>query len=204
MRRQRLVKQRGSAMLVSMLVLTGLVTLGGLTVLSVQGGISAAGQERHKSTALYAAESGAAAAMDFLRTHVDTTDGWAAYVEPNNNNPQRPTGITGNGAPPGDPSNLFGADMNAWYEVEILNNLDDGLFSSGGDDDDRVIIRSIGYGPTGAVAEVQWDVGVGSVTGQRPCPSYGQKGMAEDGAGRNDCLSTIVATDQATYNPGGP
>ena len=38
----------------------------------------------------------------------------------------------------------------------------------------------------------------------RPCPSYGQKGMAEDGAGRNDCLTTVISTDVATYSPGGP
>ena len=38
----------------------------------------------------------------------------------------------------------------------------------------------------------------------RPCPSYGQKGMSEDGAGRNDCLTTVISTDVATYSPGGP
>lgn len=186
-----------------MLVLTGLVTLGGLTMLAVLGGVGAAGHERHKSTALFAAESGAAAAMDFLRRNVDAQAGWAAYVEPNNLSPQRPGGIVGNGDLPGEPGNLFAADINAWYEVEILNNLDDAGLALGNDDDDRVIIRATGHGPNGAVAQVEWQVGVGSVRGTRPCPGYGQKGMAEDGAGRNDCLRTIVATDVATYNPGG-
>jgi hypothetical protein len=187
-----------------MLVLTGLVTLGGLTVLAVQGGVSAAGHERHKSTALFAAESGAAAAMDFLRTNVDTDVKWSHFVEPNNVNPQSPQGIWGNGALPGESQNLFSTDVNAWFEVEILNNLDDGGYAVGDDEDGRVIIRSTGHGPNGAVAQVEWEVGVGVVHGQRPCPSYGQKGMAEDGAGRNDCLTTIVATDVATYTPGGP
>ncbi|MBE7451221.1 MAG: hypothetical protein HS111_20700 [Kofleriaceae bacterium] len=187
-----------------MIALTGLVTLGGLTVLAVQGGIGAAGHERHRSTALYAAESGAAAAMEFLRTTVDPSAKWSAYVEPANASPQRPAGIFGNEARPGEPGNLFGADVNAWYAVEILNNLDDDGYAAGDDQDGRVIIRSTGYGPNGTVAQVEWQVGV-EVTGAggRPCPGYGQKGMAEDGAGRNDCLTTIVATDVATYTPGG-
>ena len=195
--------QRGSALVVATLVLAGLVTLGGLTVLSVQGGVGAAGHARHKSTALFAAESGAAAAMDFLRSNVHSQDGWSAYVNPGNANPQMPTQIVGNAAQPGDARNLFGADINAWYEVEILNNVDDGGYVAGNDSDKRVIIRSTGHGPNTTVARVEWEVGVGVVRGNRPCPSYGQKGMSEDGSGRNDCLDTIVSTDVATYTPGG-
>ena len=197
-------RQRGSALVVSLIVLTGLITLGGLTVLAVQGGIGAAGHQRHRSSALYAAESGAAAAMDYLRRNVDTTSKWSAFVEPANASPQRPAEIAGNGAPPGDAGNLFSADVRAWYEVEILNNLDDDGFATGDDEDGRVIIRATGHGPNGTVAQVEWQVGV-QITGAggRPCPGYGQKGMAEDGAGRNDCLTNIVATDVASYSPGG-
>ena len=204
LRRRLRRRQRGSALVVSLIVLTGLITLGGLTVLAVQGGIGAAGHQRHRSTALYAAESGAAAAMDYLRRNVDTTTKWSVFVEPANLSPQRPVDIAGNGAPPGDPGNLFSADILAWYEVEILNNLDDDGFAAGDDEDGRVIIRATGHGPGGTVAQVEWQVGV-QVTGAggRPCPGYGQKGMAEDGAGRNDCLTNIVATDVATYAPGG-
>jgi hypothetical protein len=204
LRRRLRRRQRGSALVVSLIVLTGLIALGGLTVLAVQGGISASGHQRHRSTALYAAESGAAAAMDYLRRNVDTTSKWSAFVEPANTSPQRPIDIAGNGAPPGDPGNLFSADIRAWYEVEILNNLDDDGFLAGDDEDGRVIIRATGHGPNGTVAQVEWQVGV-QVTGAggRPCPGYGQKGMAEDGAGRNDCLTNIVATDVATFSPGG-
>ena len=35
-----------------------------------------------------------------------------------------------------------------------------------------------------------------------PCPAYGQRGVAEDGAGRNDCVGDINDTDVATYRPG--
>ncbi len=188
-----------------MIALTGLVTLGGLTVLSVQGGVGAVGHERHRSTALYAAESGAAAAMDYLRRNVDTATKWSAFVEPANTTPQSPVDIVGNHAQPGDAGNLFAIDINAWYAVEVLNNLDDDGYLTGDDADGRVIIRSTGFGPNGAVAQVEWQVGV-EITGAggpRPCPGYGQRGMAEDGAGRNDCLTTIIATDVATYTPGG-
>jgi hypothetical protein len=115
-----------------------------------------------------------------------------------------PPDIVGNQALPGTPENLFSTDITAWYEVEVLNNLDDDGYAVGDDEDGRVIIRSTGHGPSGTVARVEWQVGV-QITGAggRPCPGYGQKGMAEDGAGRNDCLTTIVATDVATFSPGG-
>jgi len=191
--------------MISTIALTGLVTLGSLTVLSVQGGMSAAGHDRHTSSALYAAESGAAAAMDYLRRNVDAGVKWSAFVEPNNTAPQSPGDIVGNGALPGDAGNLFATDVNAWYEVEVLNNLDDNGFAAGDDTDGRVIIRSTGHGPDGAVAQVEWSVAVTLSGPPEPhCPGYGQKGLSEDGTGNNDCLTTIVATDFATYTPGAP
>lgn len=188
-----------------MIALTGLVTLGGITVLSIQSGITAVGQDRSKSVALYIAESGAAAAADFLRKNVNSTTKFSDFVNPNNTNPQKPSGIVGNGARPGEAGNLFSTDQNAWYEVEILNNLEDTGFAAGDDIDKTIIIRSTGHGPNGAVAQVEWYVRADAISGLgRPCPSYGQKGMAEDGAGRNDCLTTVVSTDVATYSPGSP
>jgi len=190
--------QRGSALVVSLIALTGLVTLGGLTVLAVQGGVVASGHERHKAVALYAAESGAAAAMVKLRQSYDGATGWTAHIGANG----VPLVIAGNGARPGEASNLMSADMNAWYEVEIVNNRDDPGYPDV-DQDGIVLIRATGHGPNGATAQVEWRVASYVATGNRPCPGYGQKGMAEDGAGRNDCLSTIVSTDVATYSPGG-
>ena len=172
---------------------------------AIQGGITAVGQDRSKSVALYIAESGAAAGADYLRKNIVAGSYYSTLVEPNNVNPQKPTGIVGNGARPGQPGNLFSADMNAWYEVEILNNVEDGGFTAGNDTDKIVIIRATGHGPNGATAQVDWHVQADAVTDLgRPCPSYGQKGMAEDGAGRNDCLTTVISTDVATYSPKGP
>jgi len=191
-------------MVVALLALSGLITLGGLTILSVQGGLSTSGHDRFQSIALYAAESGAAAGMDYLRKTYDTSTFWSAFVSISNANVQAPPGIPGNGAQPGDAENLFHEDMQAWYEVQVLNNRDDPrLNDTGADSDQRVILRSTGHGPNGTVAIIEWEVKGGGNPGPgRPCPSYGQKGMAEDGAGRNDCLTNVDATQTATYRPG--
>lgn len=197
-------RQRGSAMLVALIALTALVTLGGLTVLSVQGGIAAAGAERQKLVALYAAESGAAAAMVALRQNLSNVDGWTAYVKV----APEPLTIIGAGAQPGTTGSVISADVRGWYQVKIINNPDDAgnnlVTGTIADTDNRVIIVATGHGPGGVTAQVEWQVAAYVATGSRPCPGYGQKGMAEDGAGRNDCLTTIISTDVATYSPGGP
>lgn len=203
-------RQRGSAMLVALIAVGGLITLGGMTVLSVQGGLTAVSHDRHRSAALYAAESGAAVGMVYLRANVRGDSYWSDYVNPNNAAPQKPADLTGNGVLPGEPGNIFSTDMNAWYEVEILNNIDDTDpddpnahgFVAGDDLDGVVIIRSTGHGPNGTTAQVEWKVMNGGVTGGQPCPGYGQRNISEDGASRNDCTGTIVSGDVATYRPG--
>ena len=191
-------------MLIALIAVGGLITLGGMTVLSVQGGLSAISHDRHRSVALYAAESGGAAAMVYLRAHVQPAPTyWNTVVNPRNVNPEMPAEIIGNGALPADSDNVFSADMNAWYEVEILNNLEDDGYVAGDDNDGIVVIRSTGHGPNGTTAQVEWRVQPSTVVGNgRPCPSDGQRGVAEDGAGRNDCLGSISSTDTATYRPG--
>lgn len=190
-------------MLIALIAIGGLITLGGMTVLSVQGGLAAVSHDRHRSAALYAAESGAAVAMIYLRANIKPATYWSAYVNPNNDTPQMPADLAGNAAQPGDPDNIFSDDMVAWYEVEILNNRDDVGFPTGDDLDASVIIRSTGHGPNGTTARVEWQVrsNTGPQPG-RPCPSYGQRGVAEDGAGRNDCLGAINIGASATYRPG--
>lgn len=191
-------------MLIALIAVGGLITLGGMTVLSVQGGLTAISHDRHRSSALYAAESGAAVAMLYLRATVRPKPAyWSDLVEPANNNPQRPADISGNGKLPGDAENFFSDDMVAWYEVEILNNQDDDGLVAGDDLDGIVVIRATGHGPNGTTAQVEWQVKAASVLAPgRPCPAYGQRGVAEDGAGRNDCVGDINDTDVATYRPG--
>lgn len=190
-------------MLLAMIVLSALGTLSALTVVSVEGGIATTGSDRFHAIAVYAAESGGAAAMDFLRRTVSPTTGWTAYVSAKNANPSQP-GLAGNNQAVGATGNLFSADIQGWYSVQILNNRNDSGYATGADNDKRVIIRSTGYGPNGAVAVVEWDITAQNVTGMgRPCSVYAQRGEAEDDSGRNDCLGTINTSDTATFRPGG-
>ncbi|MEJ7601829.1 MAG: hypothetical protein WKG01_28280 [Kofleriaceae bacterium] len=203
MKTSRRVRERGNAMLLAMIVLTALATLSSLTVVSVQGGIATTSNDRFHNIAIYAAESGGAVAMDFLRRMINSTTGWTAYISASNTNPPQPN-MPGNNIQYGQPGTLMSADQQGWYSISILNNRSDPGFVGGTDTDKRVVIRVTGYGPNGSVAILEWDVTAANVTGVgRPCPSYAQRGMSEDGAGRNDCLGAINTGDTATFRPGG-
>ncbi len=200
--------ERGNALLVALIALTGLISLAGLTVLSVQGGIATSAQDRFNAIALYAAESGAAAGMDYLRKNIVISGGFGTFpntfVSANNASPPQLTDIPGNNIPPGQAGNLFSPSQQAWYTVEILNNRGDAGYTTGLDTDGDLIIRATGHGPDGATAQVEWEINGNHATSPNtPCPSYGQKDMAENGAGNNDCLSTVSASSTATYRPGG-
>jgi hypothetical protein len=206
----RSVGERGNALLVAVIALTGLISLAGITVLSVQGGIATSSSDRFASIALYAAESGAAAGMDFLRKNIVITGGgqrhWpSTFVSASNTAPPQLVDIPGNNRLPGDAANLFSPSLNAWYTVELLNNRSDTGFATGLDNDGDLILRVTGHGPDGASAQVEWEVsGNGASPITTPCPGYGQKDMAENGAGNNDCLAAVSAGSTATYRPGGP
>jgi hypothetical protein len=196
-------RERGNSMLLAMIVLTALGTLCALTVVSVQGGIATTGNDRFHAIAVYAAESGGMAAMDFLRRNLNLSTGWTAFVSPSNTSPPQP-GLAGNNQDVGTSGNLFSTDMPGWYSVQVLNNRTDSGFTTGNDNDKRVVIRSTGYGPNGALAVLEWEItGQGAAGLSRPCSVYGQRNEAEDGSGRNDCLGTINTGDTATFRPGG-
>ena len=90
------------------------------------------------------------------------------------------------------------------YSVQILNNRSDSGYATGSDNDKRVVIRSTGYGPNGAVAVIEWEITAQNAVGVgRPCSVYSQKNESEDGSGRNDCLGTLNTSDTATFRPGG-
>jgi len=196
-------RERGNSLMLAMIVLAALGTLSALTVVSVQGGIATAGNERFHAIAVYAAESGGAAAMDFLRKNVNLSTGWKNYISPSNTSPQQPN-LPGNNQLNGAAGNLFSPDIMGWYSVTVLNNRGDTGYATGDDNDKRIVIRSTGYGPNGAVAIIEWEITAANVTGLgRPCPGYGQKGESEDDSGRNDCLGTLNTGDTATFRPGG-
>lgn len=200
---RRRAAERGSAMLLAMIVLTALATMSGLAAVTVTGGLTTSTSARAHALAVYAAESGGAAALDFLRQHLSLQHGWTAYVSPGNSSRVAPD-LPGNGAAPGAAAGLLSADTQGWYEVEILNNRGDPGFAAGQDADARVIVRATGHGPNGALAVLEWDIsGAGALARGRPCPGYGQKGMGEDGAGRNDCLGAVSTAETALLRPGG-
>src|ERR1051325_10953573 len=104
--------------MLAMIVLAALGTLSALTIVSVQGGIATAGNDRFHAIAVYAAESGGAAAMDFLRKNLNLSTGWTSYVSAKNANPPQPA-LPGNNQVVGAAGNLFSADMLGWYSVQI-------------------------------------------------------------------------------------
>ena len=164
--RARLSKrQRGNAMLVALIALTGLATLGAITVGSVQTGLTSANAERSATIARYAAESGVWASLDYLRTTVyaDEVIFFSFVTRPSNVDPEDMPGLAGNRALPGSADNPFSPDMKAWYDVMILNNITDPKFAvvapaDTEDSDGQVMLRSTGHGPDGAVITLEVDV----------------------------------------------
>lgn len=184
--------------MLALIILSALGTLGMLTVGGVRAGIKTTGNDRFHAIALYAAESGGAAAMDYLRGVVDPTTGFTTLLQSGQTSPDD---ITGNNKLPGATGNPFTDDMSAYYRVEIVNNRSDSGFATNTDSDKRVVIRSTGYGPDGAVAIIEWDVASAGGRITRPCPVYAQKGQSEDNSGRNDCLGTIDTTQSSSFAP---
>jgi hypothetical protein len=161
-------RERGNSLLLALIVMSALATLGSLTVVSTQSSLKTSTNHRAQTIAMYAAESGAAATMVFLRAHFDpaTTNpysDWSAYLAHRNQNVQKMTAadIPGASIPPDTTGNLFTSDQQAWYEIELYNNRNDPLFSAPTgqcDGDGRLIIRATGHGPQGAVAIVEWEI----------------------------------------------
>jgi hypothetical protein len=166
--------QRGNSLVLALIVMSALATLGSLTVVSMQSSIQMSTNDRAQAIALYAAESGAAVAMDFLRKNFDASGAdpfggattWGAYCAPNNGSPADPlvdmsTVIPSSDAIPGTPNNLFDRDQNAWFHIDILNNRSDLAYGNKApncDTDGILIIRSTGHGPQGSLAIIEWTV----------------------------------------------
>jgi hypothetical protein len=153
-------RQRGSILLVSMIALTAMLSVAMLTILSVQSEVQTAGADRFEAIALYAAESGGWAGVDFLRDNCDPVKLFSDLMVPNNINPQKPAGIYGNLCQPGSTTctNPFDARLKAWYEVSILNNLGDPFLAIGKDNDSQVILHVVGHGPNGTIATLEIEV----------------------------------------------
>ena len=175
-------RQRGNSLLLALIVMSALATLGSLTVVSMQSSLKTSTSDRAQAIALYAAESGAAVAMDFLRANFSVATGWSNYVTPSNTNvvPVPVALIPSNGVAARQVGNLFGNDQNASYSIQLFNNRDDPGFHRNdplfapqvgiNDTDARIIIRVTGSGPQGALAILEWEVQRVSYWAEEPGP----------------------------------
>jgi hypothetical protein len=152
-------RQRGNSLLLALIVLSSLAALGSLTVVSVQSSLKASTNERSQAIAMYAAESGGAMAIEFLRTNYDPVNFWSNFVSPNNT-PTIPLGLPSSGAAPGAVDNPFTIDQNASFTVEVFNNRDDPRYADvfPNDSDGQVVLRVTGRGPQGSVAILEWEL----------------------------------------------
>lgn len=145
--------ERGSVLVITMIALVALVSLGSLTIITVRSSVSSTTNDRFKAVALFAAEAGLSAAIQYARERVDPTHKWSAIVVPAD---QPLLDVPGNDVKPGQPGNIFDPETRAWYVVEFLNNRDD----RGGDTDTdgRIIIRVTGHGPNNAAVGLEVEI----------------------------------------------
>lgn len=150
-------RERGAALIVALIALTALLGIGGVTMLSVQSETRSTGEDRFQGVSLYAAESGVAVGLEFLRTTCSVPNHFTAYVSPSNGAPVVPAGILGNGVQPGQAGNPLTPSNQSWYQVQILNNDTDPGFAAGADTDWDVILYVVGHGPdqTQSIIEVE-------------------------------------------------
>jgi Tfp pilus assembly protein PilX len=143
--------ERGATLIVALIAVVALLGIGMATMLSVRSDTAASGADRFQQIALYAAESGANAAIDFLRNNCETNGTFfSQYLG------LSPTGITGNGIQPGQTGNPFTASPNTWYQVTIQNNTTE--TNAAVDSDGVVVLHSVGYGPNQTQATIEVEV----------------------------------------------
>lgn len=167
-------RERGSVLLVAMIALVALVLLGSLTIVTVRSSLSGSTHERFKAVALSAAEAGIAVGINYARQRFVPGAFWSDLVDPEQI-AHRPLDLPGNAAQPGQAGNIFHEDARAWFEVEFLNNVDDGSYvgpsgsppecankhvgyCQGNDTDGRIIIRSTGHGPNNAAVRLEVEI----------------------------------------------
>lgn len=204
----RRAPQRGSVLVVVMISLVAMVSLGSLTILTVRSGLSSTTHDRFKAIALFAAEAGVAVGLNYLRQQHQPGTHWGSLVNPKNFPLIPPPGLPGDGAKPGEAGNLFSPELEAWYEVEILNNQDDGNFVAsppaveagfqgfilGDDTDGRIILQVTGHGPNNAA--VRLEVEVAPRKPSAPCITSGASN-----SGQTDKCGTVAAGGPAVSTP---
>lgn len=193
--------QKGAALALTLIAITALLGLGALTVLSVRTELVSAGQSRFSQAALYAAESGANAGMEYLRTACTASALFSEIVNPNNVDALKPEEIIGNGKRPGETGNAFDPDNSTWYDVTVLNNLNDPSLAAGDDSDGDVVLRVTGYGPDQTVAVIEVEVKNQECIQAFCAASYAQRGLSATNEANAACSATVDISNLRTVAP---
>jgi hypothetical protein len=196
--------QRGSTLALTLILISSLMALGTITVLNNVSELKAGAQSRFTQEALYAAESGASAALEFLRDNCSPTNLFSAYMSPANATPAAPIGIVGNNIKPPATTNPFVAsdpETQMWYSVTILNNVEDEGYAAGTDKDGRVILRSTGYGRDGMVQTIEMQVEASACVAKFCEREFAQRGVSA----RNDsvaaCSAKVTSGNLRSFRP---
>jgi hypothetical protein len=205
--RPPLPSERGAALTLTLIAVSALLGLGALTLLSVQTELSSAGQSRFNQAALYSAESGVAAGMDFLRNNCSTQTGvggglFTPWMSPANSSPQKPVNIVGNGLKPGVSGNVFSPDADVWYEVSILNNREDQGFAAGTDNDGTAILHVVGHGPDQTVVTLEVEVQNTSCLATFCEQEYAQRNVTARNDANAACSARVTSGTLRTMTPG--
>jgi hypothetical protein len=193
--------ERGAALALTLIAVTALLGLAALTVLGVRTELVSSGQSRFSQAALYAAESGANAGMEFLRSNCSTTSLFGQWVSPSNETPLSPSQIFGNGVRPGGSGNAFRTDSDLWYEVTILNNMNDPGFETGTDTDGTVVLRATGYGPDNTVVAIELEIRNNECLGQFCASEYAQRGVSARNDANAACSAQISSSTLRSFTP---
>lgn len=192
-------RECGSALVVTLLALVALLGIGSVTLLAVQSEAQSAGQDRFNNVALYAAESGAAAAVEFLRDNCDPTRLFSAFVEPFNQNPQHPPGILDNGRRPAEKNvfRQFDPNSQAWYDISILSEITDPGYAIGDDTNGVVVVHAVGYGPNNTQATIEMEIRDDECLASACAAEYAQKGNSSLNSSNPACSQQVTAVGAA-------
>ena len=152
-------RQRGSAMVVMLIVLVALGTIAGLTVISVQGG-SAAGERAAVQRDGAVRRRERRRGRRWTGSGAATTPGrFPALVDPTTSRRGRRRTSPATASSPAPSGNLLSNDQQGWYEVKLLNNpSDSGARRRRRHRRRSSSSRSTGYGPNGAMRRLEWEV----------------------------------------------
>jgi Tfp pilus assembly protein PilX len=197
--------EKGAALVLTMITIAALLGLGAVTLLTMQAELVSSGQTRFQAQALYAAESGVAAGIDYLRNSCSPTEMFSASISPGNAAPPTPPAdqLLGNGIKPGETGSLFGASSQLWYDVSILNNINDTGLADGIDSDGVVILRSTGHGPDNATVALEVEVVGADCIGKFCAQEFAQRNITARNDANAICSKRVESTATTrTLSPG--